>query len=130
RFCLAKNILSPEIAWQIVKQIDDATFLDAPDLSSLAELRHELNGDLGVEFEERLRDVIREYWAYTIKTELEERDILGEFYSHDDLPEAERIARETIQEILGEYGLTFYYEDVKKILWYLKIKFIIEVYIA
>jgi len=113
--CLKLRILSSERVWNIVR-LAPLNTLDSDDFHELSKLLKYFPTDIRSEFEAQLKTSIVGHLRDFVQDEFKEQALLSGFFSEDDYPEAERLARSAIEEMISEYEISFNTGDVDTIL--------------
>lgn len=103
-FCIRSGETQPSQIQSLLDGISTA-FIDSEDAASLVDLMSLLPDEQRIGFAMQLRPVVIGYLQENLTDELDQRAVLSNLYNLDDENVAERVATETIEEILGEFGL-------------------------
>jgi len=94
----------------------DATDCNSEELELVSRLLPLLPEPYRAPLDDVLRVAIVEYWKDCFQGEIEERDVLGNFFNDEDIYQAEKLVEGELARILGDYAIAFTQGECDEIL--------------
>lgn len=111
---LSNNVINEEDAWRLLSCINLAD-CGQDVFEVLGSITHLLSKKRSDEFTLALKDAILTYWEDMVYREIQEQDVLSDYFNEDDKFAAEQIILSTVRDLLDQSSLTFGEADIERI---------------